>query len=91
MTGKQHILYFLSLHRTGLSVTVLALALILFPFLDSNPYTLGLTNLIAINAIVVLGLNLFIGYAVRAGRSSGVPVPLHEELYALLNRNTRRS
>jgi branched-chain amino acid transport system permease protein len=36
---------------------------ILFPLYDDNPYTLGITNLIAINAIVVLGLNLFIGYA----------------------------
>ena len=31
-------------------------------------------------------LELFIGYAVRAGRSLGVPVPLHEELYAALKR-----
>ena len=63
MTGKQHILYFLSLHRTGLFVTLMAAALLLFPLVEDNPYTLGLTNLIAINAIVVLGLNLFIGYA----------------------------
>lgn len=29
-------------------------------------------------------LELFIGFAVRAGRSLGVPMPLHEELYAAL-------
>ena len=29
-------------------------------------------------------MELFIGYAVRAGRTLGVPVPLHEELYAAL-------
>lgn len=29
-------------------------------------------------------LELFIGYAVRAGRLLGVPMPLHEELYAAL-------
>jgi 2-dehydropantoate 2-reductase len=29
-------------------------------------------------------VDLFIGYAVRAGRSLGIPVPLHEELYAAL-------
>lgn len=29
-------------------------------------------------------LDLFIGYAVRAGRALGVPIPLHEELYAAL-------
>ncbi len=63
MTGKQKILYFITLHRTGLWVTALSLALLLFPLVEDNPYTLGLTNLIAINAIVVLGLNLFIGYA----------------------------
>ena len=63
MTGKQKILYFISLHRTGLWVTALSLALLLFPLVENNPYTLGITNLIAINAIVVLGLNLFIGYA----------------------------
>ncbi|WP_321393403.1 branched-chain amino acid ABC transporter permease [uncultured Desulfuromusa sp.] len=63
MTSKQKILYFIYLHRTGLSVTGLSLALLLFPLVEDNPYTLGLTNLIAINVIVVLGLNLFIGYA----------------------------
>lgn len=63
MTSKQKIIYFINLHRTGLWVTTLALALLLFPLVENNPYTLGLTNLIAIYAIVVLGLNLFIGYA----------------------------
>ena len=63
MTGKQKLLYFISLHRTGLWVTTLSLALLLFPLVENNPYTLGISNLIAINAIVVLGLNLFIGYA----------------------------
>jgi len=62
MTSKQKFLYFLYLHRTGLSVTALSLALLLFPLVEDNPYTLGLTNLIAINAIIVLGLNLFIGF-----------------------------
>lgn len=62
MTSQQKFLYFITLHRTGLTVTGLSLALLLFPQVQDNPYTLGLTNLIAINAIVVLGLNLFIGY-----------------------------
>ena len=31
-------------------------------------------------------VDLFIGYAVRAGRSLGVPVPLHEELYSALKK-----
>jgi branched-chain amino acid transport system permease protein len=35
---------------------------VIFPWFESNPYTLGLTNLIGINTIIVLGLNLFIGY-----------------------------
>lgn len=63
MTRKERLLYFLTLHRTGLTVFALSLAILLFPLVENNPYTLGLTNLIAINAIVVLGLNLFIGYA----------------------------
>ncbi len=62
MNGKQKITYFLYLHRTGLCVTALSLILLLFPLVEDNPYTLGLTNLIAINAIIVLGLNLFIGF-----------------------------
>ncbi len=63
MTGKERFLYFLTLHRTGLTVLGLSLVILIFPLVEDNPYTLGLTNLIAINAIVVLGLNLFVGYA----------------------------
>lgn len=63
MTGKQKLLYFLSLHRIGLTVAALSVILALLPIFDDNPYTLGLTNLVAINVLVVLGLNLFIGYA----------------------------
>ena len=33
-------------------------------------------------------LELFIGYAVRAGRTLGIPVPLHEELYAALRQRS---
>jgi ketopantoate reductase len=33
-------------------------------------------------------LELFIGFAVRAGRPLGVPMPLHEELYAALTSMT---
>lgn len=63
MTVKEKILYFIYLHRTGLTVTALSAILILWPLIESNPYNLGLSNLIAIYVIVVLGLNLFIGYA----------------------------
>jgi len=63
MTFRERILYFISLHRTGLWVTVLSLVLLLYPLFQQNPYTLGLSNLIAIHVVVVLGLNLFIGYA----------------------------
>ena len=31
-------------------------------------------------------LELFIGYAVRTGRTLGIPVPLHEEIYAALKK-----
>jgi len=63
MTFRQKLTYFLTLHRTGLTVTALTLAIALYPLFQDNPYSLGLTNLVAIHAIVVLGLNLFIGYA----------------------------
>ncbi len=62
MTAKEKILYFIYLHRTGLTVTVLSVLLLFWPLVEKNPYTLGLSNLIAIHAMVVLGLNLFIGY-----------------------------
>jgi branched-chain amino acid transport system permease protein len=58
----KHLLYFVALHRTGLFVGLLTAALVIYPYFQDNPYTLGLTNLIAINTIIVLGLNLFIGY-----------------------------
>ncbi len=63
MSARDRFFYFIYLHRTGLTVLLLSVVLLLFPLFEDNPYTLGLTNLIAINAIVVLGLNLFIGYA----------------------------
>lgn len=63
MTSIQRLLYFLTLHRTGLAVCMVSLGALLFPVLDDNPYTLGLSHLVAINTLVVLGLNLFIGYA----------------------------
>ncbi|MGC9519458.1 MAG: branched-chain amino acid ABC transporter permease [Desulfuromonadaceae bacterium] len=63
MRTPDKILYFIRLHRTGLWVTLLGLCLLLYPLVQTNPYTLGISNLVAIYAIVVLGLNLFIGYA----------------------------
>lgn len=63
MTGKEKLFYFIYLHRTGLTVTALCTVLLAYPLFQDNPYTLGLSNLIAINVIVVLGLALFVGYA----------------------------
>jgi len=63
MRTSDKIAYFIRLHRTGLWVTVLGLGLLLYPLVQDNPYTLGISNLVAIYVIVVLGLNLFIGYA----------------------------
>ncbi len=54
---------FILRHRTGLAVWLLALVLLCVPLAVRNPYTLGLLNLIGLYVIVVLGLNLFIGYA----------------------------
>lgn len=63
MTARERLFYFVYLHRTGLTVLGLSLVLLLWPLVETNPYNLGLSNLIAIYAMVVLGLNLFIGYA----------------------------
>ncbi len=54
---------FIRRHLTGLSVIGLAIVLALTPLLLRNPYHLGLLNLIGLFVIVVLGLNLFTGYA----------------------------
>ncbi len=63
LTAKDSFFYFIYLHRTGLTVLALCVVLLAWPMVESNPYNLGLSNLIAIYALVVLGLNLFIGYA----------------------------
>ncbi len=63
MTSRDNFFYFCYLHRTGLTVLGLFLLLLVWPVIENNPYNLGLSNLIAIYAMVVLGLNLFIGYA----------------------------
>ena len=63
LKNRDRIFYFFYLHRTGLTVTALSVLLLVWPLIESNPYYLGLSNLIAIYVMVVLGLNLFIGYA----------------------------
>ncbi len=63
MTSRDNLVYFCYLHRTGLTVLGLCLLLLIWPLVEKNPYNLGLSNLIAIYVMVVLGLNLFIGYA----------------------------
>ena len=50
-------------HRTGLSVIALSVVLVPVPLVLANPWQLGILNLVAVNTVVVLGLNLFIGYA----------------------------
>ncbi|MBI5445241.1 MAG: branched-chain amino acid ABC transporter permease [Deltaproteobacteria bacterium] len=63
MTRSQAAGHFLLRHQTGLTVVALAALLAVLPAFMRNPYTLGLSCLIAIHVIVVLGLNLFVGYA----------------------------
>jgi branched-chain amino acid transport system permease protein len=58
-----HLSSFLRRHRTGLTISLLAILMALTPLYLANPYKLGLLNLIGLNVIVVLGLNLFIGFA----------------------------
>jgi len=63
MNTLQKTQFFILRHRTGLAVWVLAVILLGTPLVVSNPYNLGILNLIGLYVIVVLGLNLFIGYA----------------------------
>ncbi|RPI09449.1 MAG: branched-chain amino acid ABC transporter permease [Zetaproteobacteria bacterium] len=60
---KTHTAAFLRRHRAGLAVIGLSVVLLPVPFVLANPWRLGILNLIALNTVVVLGLNLFIGYA----------------------------
>jgi branched-chain amino acid transport system permease protein len=50
-------------HAMGLTVWGAALVLAAVPLVMQNPYNLGILNLIGLFTIVVLGLNLFIGFA----------------------------
>ncbi|HCF05665.1 MAG: branched-chain amino acid transporter permease [Desulfomicrobiaceae bacterium] len=54
-------LHFFWSHRLGLGVLAAAGAVLLFPWYTDNPYTLGLTNRIALMSVAVVGLNLFMG------------------------------
>lgn len=62
MSGHPAVLFAVR-HRTGLTVSALTLCLAGVPLLLTNPWKLGILNVIGLHAIVVLGLNLFIGYA----------------------------
>jgi branched-chain amino acid transport system permease protein len=63
MRGWEKGRLFILRHRTGLMVWGLAVILALTPLVMRNPYNLGILNLIGLYVIVVLGLNLFIGFA----------------------------
>jgi len=63
MTAFDKTKFFILRHRTGLLVWLLAAGLAALPLVMRNPYNLGILNLIGLYTIVVLGLNLFIGYA----------------------------
>lgn len=63
LPGNEAIASFVMRHRTGLAVLGFSLALSPVPLILTNPWKLGILNLIALHAIVTLGLNLFIGYA----------------------------
>ncbi len=54
---------FILRHHTGLAITGLALVLLAVPLRFSNPYILSIFIQIGLLVIVVLGLNLFTGYA----------------------------
>jgi branched-chain amino acid transport system permease protein len=63
MNFSQKAKYYVLRHRTGLAVLSLLLISMLIPQVIGNPYDLRILNLIGLHVIVVLGLNLFIGFA----------------------------
>ena len=50
-------------NKSLLRLIGLATSIALFPLLESNPYYLNVANIIGLNAIIVVGLTLLIGYA----------------------------
>ena len=54
---------FLLRHHTGLTVIGLAVLLLAVPLQVANPFALSILNQIGLLVLVVLGLNLFTGYA----------------------------
>ncbi|MEN8200438.1 MAG: branched-chain amino acid ABC transporter permease [Thermodesulfobacteriota bacterium] len=63
MTLVERIRYFWGRHGNSCNLLLFFIGIMIFPLVQDNPYNLGLTNQIAINVIIVLGLNLFVGYA----------------------------
>lgn len=61
-TWQRSLSFFLR-HHTGLTVIGLAVVLLAAPLQVRNPFILSILNLIGLFVIVVLGLNLFTGYA----------------------------
>ncbi len=55
------LVHFVWSHRLGLLVIVAVAMVLIFPLVTNNPYTLELTNRIAIISLAVVGLNLFMG------------------------------
>lgn len=49
--------------KSSFGLSILALMVLLFPWVISNPYYLNVVNIIGLNTLVVVGLNLLIGYA----------------------------
>lgn len=50
-------------NKSYFGLVFLALAIILFPWVISNPYYLNVINIIGLNTLIAVGLNLLIGYA----------------------------
>ena len=50
-------------NKSYFGLVILALAIILFPRVISNPYYLNVMNIIGLNTLIAVGLNLLIGYA----------------------------
>ncbi len=63
MSPAERIRFFWTRHGNSCSLALFLIAILTLPLIQDNPYYLGLSNQVAINVIIVLGLNLFVGYA----------------------------
>jgi len=66
-------------------IAILALVILLFPLLTRNPYYLNVANIVGLNALVVIGLTLLIGYAGQISLGHGAFYGMGAYISAILS------